>query len=152
VTTVSIINIFFRFKSNINERVHEEVFSRQAGIYINRSRRWITVSLQLRGGEGFRREHFLLDTGSPKSIMIKEIADMLKSPSGYSIHDEEYRSIEIEGMVTRFELQLFGKGEPRTQNINLLGTNFLNGVVLLDDYGSKTIMVVKRASPVMKPV
>jgi hypothetical protein len=45
------------------------------------------------------------------------------------------------------ELQPHAGGDARTRGINLLGTDFLNSVVLIDDFMSKNIMVLKRATP-----
>ena len=131
----------------------ENVFTFQPcqGIYRERTRRWLTVCLQRTEGRGFRKEHFLLDTGSPKSIIIKDIVD------DYNLHVVERNHhgdpyLEIEGARTVFEEQPFSDvsvegQEERTRNINLLGTNFLNNFVIIDDFCSKTILVVKRASP-----
>jgi hypothetical protein len=55
--------------------------------------------------------------------------------------------IEIEGVNVELELQDFNGGNDLTRNINLLGIDFLNSVVLIDDFVSKSIMVLKRASP-----
>jgi hypothetical protein len=44
------------------------------------------------------------------------------------------------------ELQPLNTGDVRTQGINLLGTDFLNSVVLIDDFMSKNIMILKRAT------
>ncbi|RYG94746.1 hypothetical protein EON65_57015 [archaeon] len=100
--------------------------------------------MQLTEGKGFRREFFLLDTGSPKSVIIRQSANGLvtrrMAVSGNPI-------IEIEGVEVELELQDFDGGDDRTRNINLLGTDFLNSVVLIDDFVSKKIMVLKRASP-----
>jgi hypothetical protein len=119
------------------------------GLYHSRTRRWLEVSLQLTGGQGFRREYFLLDTGSPKSIIIEElVANLLVKEYSY----DNSPIIEIEGERTEFEVQprsdvsVEGPNE-RTRNINLLGTNFLNQFVIMDDFCSKTILVLKRASP-----
>ena len=112
---------------------------------MNRTRRWLEISLQLEEGRGFRREFFLLDTGSPKSIIIEEILEM-----GVFVSCRSYRDnpiIEVEGVRTEFETQRWNQGEERTKNINLLGTNFLNNFVLVDDFNTKTIMVLKRAAP-----
>lgn len=54
--------------------------------------------------------------------------------------------VEIEGVQVELELQNNKGGDDRTRGINLLGTNFLNSVVLVDDFVSKTIMVLKRAT------
>jgi hypothetical protein len=86
----------------------------------------------------------LLDTGSPKSILIRECSNGLvtcgRAVSGNPI-------VEIEGVQVELELQDFEGGDLRTKGINLLGTDFLNSVVLVDDFVSKTIMVLKRATP-----
>lgn len=83
-----------------------------------------------------------MDTGSPKSILIKECA---KDLAAEKCHNGNL-VIEIEGVRVECELQDHDGGEERTRNINLLGTNFLNSVVLIDDFASKLIMVLKRAS------
>jgi len=99
--------------------------------------------LKLTEERGFRREFFLLDTGSPKSILIREIAsDVVKIGSSLS----KTSIIEVEGVSVAFELQDFDGGDTRTRNINLLGTDFINAVVLIDDFFSKTIRVLKRAN------
>jgi hypothetical protein len=120
------------------------VYQPHKGVYCNRTRRWLCVSLQLTEGMGYRREFFLLDTGSPKSILIRECSNGLvtcgRAVSGNPI-------VEIEGVQVELELQDFEGGDLRTKGINLLGTDFLNSVVLVDDFVSKTIMVLKRATP-----
>ena len=93
---------------------------------------------------GFRREFFLLDTGSPISIIVDDIV------RNHNVHvSGMYHSdymIDVEGVVTTFQAQPKNSGDARTQNINLLGTNFINHFVLVDDYFSKTILLLKRAS------
>lgn len=123
-------------------------FQQCKGLYHSRTRRWLEVSLQLTGGGGFRKEYFLLDTGSPKSIIIEELVANLRVKRNY----DNSPIIEIEGEETLFEVQprsVVPVEEPseRTRNINLLGTNFLNQFVIMDDFCSKTILVLKRASP-----
>ncbi len=104
------------------------------GVYCNRTRRWLCVSLQLTEGMGYRREYFLLDTGSPKSILIRECRTGLVTRgtafSGNPI-------VEIEGVQVELELQDHHGGDDRTRGIHLLGTDFLNSVVLVDDFVSK---------------
>jgi len=118
----------------------EQVFSSLRGIYCNRTRRWICVSLRLTKDEGFRREFFLIDTGAPKSIIISDLAqNLLKENSPFGCW------IDIEGVKVEFEIQAVNGANAQTQGINLLGTNFLNSVILVDDFGSKTIMVLRRA-------
>lgn len=112
-------------------------------MYHSRTRRWLEVYLQLREGNGFRKEYFLLDTGSPKSIIIAELVPDLIVKCSY----DNSPIIEIEGEPTIFEEQSWsddfveGPNE-RTRNINLLGTNFLNQFVIMDDFCSKTILVL----------
>ncbi len=121
------------------------VFKTHRGFHHNGTRRWLEVSLQLTEGRGFRRELFLLDTGAPKSIIIEEILT-----SGVFVSERKYNNnpvIEVEGVRTEFETQPLNEGEERTRNINLLGTNFLNNFVLMDDYISGMILVLKCASP-----
>ena len=118
------------------------------GLYHSRTRRWLEVYLQFIDGEGFRKEYILLDTGSPKSIIIAELVDNLIVKRSY----DNSPIIEIEGVSTVFELQPWSDVSvegacERTRNINLLGTNFLNQFVIMDDFCSKTILVLKRASP-----
>jgi len=103
------------------------------------------VSLHLAGGEGFRREYFLLDTGSPKSIIIDEVVN--SSCCGVVASKRNYignLTIEVEGVETEFEVQKWNDGDDRTKNINLLGTNFLNNFLLMDDYVADFILVLKR--------
>jgi len=134
---------------DLDGRIIEYTFSPHHGFHVNYSRRWLCVSLRLREGRGFVRELFLLDTGSPKSVMIRECAANLlpttTSASGNPI-------FEIEGTRVEFELQDLNGGDTRTQNINLLGTNFLNHFVLIDDFASKSIMVLKRATCPRSPI
>lgn len=90
------------------------------GLYHSR----IEVYLQFIDGEGFRKEYFLLDTGSPKSIIIAELVDNLIVERSY----DNSPIIEIEGVSTVFELQPWSDVSvegacERTRNINLLGTN-----------------------------
>lgn len=119
------------------------VHTPHSGVYCNRSRRWLCVSLQLEKGNGYRREYFLLDTGSPKSILITECAVGLVT-LGYGRIGP---IVDIEGVQVELELQPHAGGDERTRGINLLGTDFLNSVVLIDDFMSKNIMVLKRATP-----
>lgn len=98
---------------------------------------------------GYRSEYFLLDTGSPKSILMEECLLGLKRSS--SIVDNLV-TIEIENVQVELELQGRGEGDLRTRGINLLGTDFLNSVVLIDDFVSKSIMVLKRATPSARPL
>lgn len=63
------------------------------GLYHSRTRRWLVVYLQFIDGEGFRKEYFLLDTGSPKSIIIAELVDNLIVERSY----DNSPIIEIEG-------------------------------------------------------
>jgi hypothetical protein len=99
------------------------------------------VSLQLRQGMGFRREYFLLDTGSPVSIMVDDLAeDIHKDNNG-----EDRAKIDIEGLRTDFNIQPRNGGDVRTRNINILGTNFLNNVVCIDDFISQHLLILKRA-------
>jgi hypothetical protein len=95
------------------------------------------------GGNGYRREYFLLDTGSPKSILIAECADNIVKYGS----DTTRPIVDIEGVLVELELQPLNEGDARTQGINLLGTDFLNSVVLIDDFMSKNIMILKRATP-----
>jgi hypothetical protein len=85
-----------------------------------------------------------VDTGSPKSILIRERSDGL-AVNRRDLNGEP--TLEIEGVLVDFELQDFAGGDERTRGINLLGSNFLNSVVLIDDFVSKRIMVLKRATP-----
>lgn len=97
------------------------VYEPHRGVYCNRTRRWLCVSLQLTEGMGYRREYFLLDTGSPKSILIRECRMGLVTRgtafSGNPI-------VEIEGVQVELELQDHHGGDDRTRGINLLGTDF----------------------------
>ena len=43
-------------------------------------------------------------------------------------------AIDVEAANVEFEEQDYSGGDERTRNINHLGTDFLNNVVLLDDY------------------
>jgi len=86
-----------------------------------------------------------LDTGAPKSIIMTELAIGLVKIKPMYRTDEVV--IEIEGNQVTFELQNGNSGDSRAQNINLLGTNFFNNIVLIDDFLSKTIMILKRSPP-----
>lgn len=87
-------------------------------LMMNGSRRWLRVSLQLRIGQGLRREFFLLN---PKSVMIRESADGLVIKRMKVLTNNLI--IEIEGVDVELD---FNGGDDRTRNINLLETVFLN--------------------------
>jgi len=124
--------------------VIEHVARHHQGIYCQSSRRWIEVSLQLCEGQDFRRECFLLDTGSPVSIMVEELAQEIIKYN-FNPQDKDRADIDIEGLRIGFNLQPRDAGDERTKNINLLGTNFLNNVVCIDDYISQNLLILKRA-------
>lgn len=71
-----------------------------------------------------------MDTGSPKSIMIREFVDNLVKKE---IAVSGNLVIESEGINVELELHL--------------GTDFLNAVVLIDDFVSKTIIFLRLAHP-----
>lgn len=77
--------------------------------------------------------------------MIKQSATGLVTRSVYCFG--ERIAVDIEGVEVEFELQEFNGGDDRTRNINLLGTNCLNHVVLIDDFVSQRIMILKRSTP-----
>jgi hypothetical protein len=111
-------------------------------VYCNRSRRWIEVSLQLAGGNGFRREWFLIDSGAPSSFLVEELA------VGVSIQNLNERDktgiIVVEGVSVEFHFRPSG-GSENIASINLLGTDFMNSVVVLDDFLSGNLLILKRA-------
>ncbi len=82
------------------------VHTPHSGVYCNRSRRWLFVSLQLVGGNEYPREYFLLDTGSPKSILIAECA---KNIVTYGF-DTTRPIVNIEGVLVELELQPLNTG------------------------------------------
>ena len=62
--------------------------------------------MQLVEGNGYHREYFLLDTGSPKSILIAECADnIIKYGS-----DTTRSIVDIEGVLVELKLQSLHEG------------------------------------------
>ena len=75
--------------------------------------------------------------------MIKECAENIVTYGS----DTTRPTVDIEGVLVELKLQSLNEGDARTRGINLLGTDFLNSVVLIDDFMSKNIMILKRATP-----
>jgi hypothetical protein len=128
--------------NRLNE--NPEVTARhQESVYCSGTRRWIEVSLQLAEGMGFRREWFLLDSGAPHSFMVEELAQGVRMHN----YDRENKKadIVIEGVPVGFNFQPRDGEFGVTTNINLLGTNFLNNVVVIDDFLSRSLLILKRA-------
>jgi hypothetical protein len=101
------------------------------------------VSLALTGGLGFRREYFLVDSGSPFSFMITELTQDVQMMNLTAENDAAV--MMIEDVPVGFKLQPRDGDFGVTTNINLLGTNFLNNVVCIDDFTSRHLLILKRA-------
>ena len=91
---------------------------------------------------GFTEEYFLLDSGSPSSIVITEnMKDIVKQNMNAA---RTHCEIKIEGVWTGVELQPRDQGNNQTRNINLLGTNFFNSFVVIDDFHTKKLLLLRR--------
>mmetsp|Transcript_25301 Transcript_25301/g.32925 ORF Transcript_25301/g.32925 Transcript_25301/m.32925 type:complete len:84 (+) Transcript_25301:733-984(+) len=76
--------------------------------------------------------------------MVEELAQEIIKYN-FNPQDKDRADIDIEGLRIGFNLQPRDAGDERTKNINLLGTNFLNNVVCIDDYISQNLLILKRA-------
>jgi len=122
-----------------------------SGLYVC-NRRWVRVPLNMREGRGYRTEYFLIDTGSPisfiKESLIRDVHFTNKRVSGPLYQTCQ---MKVEGVLVEFNIVPDTNENVSDANlyekvggINLLGTDFLNSVILIDDFGSKQIMILKR--------
>lgn len=105
--------------------------------YITGTRRWATIYLQLADTTQWQKEYFLLDTGAPRSFLWRPFArdlaggriNTLTSPSKL-----DTIACNVEGTVINFTITDLDYPDPRLHGINLLGTDFLNEFVVIDDF------------------
>jgi len=140
------------------------------GTYVNRTRRWLKVSVE-RDVESyfedlFRDEYFVIDTGAPYSYILEKHLKDLKhtvEPIPETIHritnvEEDGVNVEKEVVYITPRITTKIEGSPITfvvtddnywrenvRGINLLGTNFINEFYMSDDFHSEQIRFMKPA-------
>jgi len=134
--------------------------------YYPRSRRWIEVTLLKRLEDIFTNEFFLLDTGSPTSyitessaakIRHKRLGQPVNGMTKYIRVDIEECNVVLEVIPANYQNYLILQESvdipalkyrhDMLYNINLLGVNFIDSFVFIDDKIGRNIVLAKRPTP-----
>ena len=107
------------------------------GFYTQTHRRWVNLYYRADDGETHHSIKFLLDTGSPVTLLEKKTREKLR----IDIPPGSPKTITLSGIpvqVTRSE----ESANLNAANINLVGTNFLDEFTVIDNYRNKKLILL----------
>jgi len=94
-------------------------------------------------GNGYRREYFLLDTGSPKSILIAECADNIVTYGS----DTTRSIVDIEGVLVELKLQPLHEGVEKNHTRATGRVALLRIMIFFDMKSSISTTLFKKSVP-----
>lgn len=90
----------------------------------------------------WRQEYFLIDTGAPTSHLWRPFANSLQGRRS-NIGGDTLKTM-IEGEAVEFHITDSSTPDTRLHGINIIGTDFLNEFVIVDDYKKGSFQLLKQ--------
>jgi hypothetical protein len=113
--------------------------------YCNKSRRWICASMKLSSGR-YRKTWVLVDTGAVGYYLrAADRVGLTECEVSTVLRDDTlYCTENFLGNSVRFRKSENAANE-NIHDINVIGANFLNDFLIIDDYQSNYLKLIKRA-------
>jgi hypothetical protein len=105
-------------------------------------RRWVRGSLLLENRR-WRTVYFLIDTGAASCYITSQFREGLYAPPNlFGLFGQVYKSVFLGVPIILREAE--NATNVNIRNVNLIEANFLNQFALIDDFASRTLLLLRR--------